>query len=263
MIRVGIGGWTFEPWRGTFYPAGLPQKRELEHASRAVTTIEINGTFYRNQNPATFRSWASQVPDDFVFAVKAPRIAVIRKQLSDGAESIERFLKSGITELGDKLGPILWQLAHNKKYDPEDIAGFLALLPPEQDGRKLRHALEVRHETFKDPSLIALARKHKVAIVMAESDDYPQIADLSADFVYARLQRSREDEAAGYPAKEIKEWVKRAKEWEAGEAPKGLNYVADAAKAVKNRDVFLYFISGAKQHNPAAAMATIKELGKK
>lgn len=260
-IKVGIGGWTFEPWRGVFYPEKHPQARELEYASRQITSIEINGTFYSTQKPASFRKWADETPDDFVFSLKASRYAVNRKQLATAGESIERFLTSGITELKSKLGPILWQLAGTKKFEPDDLAAFLDLLPPEIDGLKLRHVIEARHESFKVPEFVELMRAKKMAIVFADSDDYPAIPDLTADFVYARLQRSVEDEPTGYDAKALDRWAKVARGWEAGEAPEGLPYLHPEQPKAKARDAFVYFISGAKVRNPAAAMALIERLG--
>lgn len=260
-IKVGIGGWTFEPWRGVFYPEKHPQARELEYASRQVTSIEINGTFYSTQKPASFRKWAEETPDDFVFSLKASRYAVNRKLLATAGESIERFVTSGITELKSKLGPILWQLAGTKKFEPDDFAAFLDLLPAEVDGIKLRHAIEARHDSFKVPAFVELMRGKKMAIVFADSDDYPAIPDLTADFVYARLQRTVEDEPTGYDGKALDRWAKVARGWEAGEAPEGLSYVHPEQPKAKARDAFVYFISGAKVRNPAAAMALIERVG--
>ena len=193
MIRVGIGGWVFAPWRGEFYPKGLPQARELEHASRQLTTIEINGTFYRTQTPASFRKWGAETPDDFVFSLKGPQFTTNRRVLAEAGESIARFFASGVLELKSKLGPILWQMAPTKKFDPEDFEAFLALLPQSLDGRPIRHVVEVRHESFLVPAFIDLLRKFSVAVVVVESDKHPLIADVTSDFVYARLQRTSEE----------------------------------------------------------------------
>ncbi len=261
-IRVGIGGWTYEPWRGgTFYPEGLAQARELEYASRAVTSIEINGTFYGSQKPASFIKWAEETPDDFVFSLKAPRFAVNRRVLAEAGPSIEKFFTSGVHHLKSKLGPILWQFAPHKKYEPDDFAAFLALLPKSVEGLKLRHAIEVRHESFLVPEFIALLRKHSAAIVYAHHDEYPEAADITADFVYARLQSSAAKVETGYTGADLKKWAARARDWADGRPPKDLSAVAKAAKPAKT-DVFLYFISGAKERNPAAAQALIKELRK-
>jgi uncharacterized protein YecE (DUF72 family) len=260
MIRVGIGGWNFEPWKDNFYPKGLSAAKELGYASRHVTTIEVNGTFYSTFKPPTFRKWADETPDDFVFSLKANRFCVNRKVLGDAGESIERFLGSGVEELGPKLGPILWQLAGTKKFDPADVEAFLKLLPRKLGKLKLRHALEARHESFRDPAFVALARKHNVAIVFADADDYPQFADLTADFVYARLQRTDAKLKTGYGPKALDDWAKIAKGWEKGEAPKDLAYVAPAKADGVKRDVFAYMIAGAKEKNPHAAMALIERL---
>ena len=198
QIRIGIGGWTFEPWRGTLYPEGLVQKRELEYASRKLTTIEINGTFYGSQKPSTFAKWHDETPDDFVFSLKAPRFATNRRVLAEAGESVERFLASGVLELKNKLGPINWQFAPTKQFDADDFEAFLNLLPHKVDGREIRHALEVRHESFRDEAFVALARKHGVAIVMAGDSKYPQIADVTAKFVYARVMGTTEQFAQGY-----------------------------------------------------------------
>jgi uncharacterized protein YecE (DUF72 family) len=262
MIRVGIGGWTYEPWRGVFYPPGLAQSKELTHASRQVTAIEINGTFYGSQKPASFRKWHNETPDDFVFSVKGPRFAVNRRVLAEAGESIERFFASGVSELKAKLGPILWQFAATKKFDAEDFAAFVALLPAEVDGVKLRHALEPRHASFATPEFVALARKANAAIVFADSVKYPLIADLSADFVYARLQDAQAEIETGYSAKALDQWAKHAKTWSEGGAPDAFALVAPPAKARKQRDVFVFFINGAKERAPAAAQALIKRLGK-
>lgn len=191
-IRIGVGGWTFEPWRETFYPRGLPQAKELAHLSRALTAIEINGTFYRTQTPATFAKWRDETPEGFVFTVKAPRYAVNRTDLTAGADSIARFVDSGLGELGPKLGPILWQFAPTKKFARDEIAGFLDLLPENAGGLRLRHALEARHESFRDPAFVDLARARGAAIVLAADGAYPQFADPTADFAYARIQIARD-----------------------------------------------------------------------
>ena len=255
-IRIGIGGWTYEPWRGVFYPADLPQKRELEYASRHLTSIEVNGTFYRNQTPDTFAKWHDETPDDFVFALKAPRYATNRRVLSEAGPSIERFLASGILQLRDKLGPINWQFQATKKFDPDDFAGFLKLLPASAEGRTLRHAVEVRNETFLVPEFVDLAREHGVAIIIAGDCDYPQIADLTAPFVYVRIMGATE---TGYPPEALDQWIGRARDWAAGKAPNGLRTVAPPAASTA-RDVFLYVISGFKAGNPKAAMTMIQQL---
>lgn len=259
-IRVGIGGWVFKPWRGTFFPKGLPQARELEHASRALTTIEINGTFYRTQKPDTFRKWAAEVPDDFIFSVKGPQFATNRRILAEAGSSIDRFLASGVLELKSKLGPIMWQMPPTKKFDPDDFAAFLALLPQQLDGTALRHAVEVRHESFVNPAFIDLLRKHSVATVLVDSAKHPPIADVTSDFVYMRLQGTSEKETTGYAPAALDAWTKRAKAWSAGEAPSDVSTVAGGTPPKKPRDVFVYMISGAKVRAPAAAMAMLDRL---
>jgi uncharacterized protein YecE (DUF72 family) len=261
MIRVGIGGWVFKPWRGTFYPPGLPQARELEHASRALTTIEINGTFYGSQKPESFRRWADETPDDFVFSVKGPRFTTHRALLAEAGPSIERFLGSGVLELKTKLGPLLWQLPPTKAFAPDDFAAFLALLPRTFAGRAIRHAVEVRHRSFCCGEFVALMRKFGVAIVLVDSEQHPPIADVTADFVYLRLQRTAEEIETGYAAADLKTWAKRARAWDAGHAPSDLTTLAPAAEDPKQgRDVFVYMISGAKVRAPAAAQALLAEL---
>ena len=267
-IRVGIGGWTYEPWRGTFYPKGLPHARELEHAARAVTSIEVNGTFYRTQTPKTFRAWAEAVPEGFVFSLKAPRYATNRRVLAEAGESIGKFVASGLAELGEKLGPINWQFAPTKAFDAGDFAAFLDLLPEKAGGLTLRHAVEVRHESFCDAAFLDLVRARNVAVVVADSPDYPQIADMTADFVYARLQDAKADVETGYEAEALDRWAQRARHWESGTAPEGLRTVAPhpggkakTAKSAKvRRDCFLYFINGAKERAPAAAQALLERL---
>ncbi len=260
-IRVGIGGWTFEPWRGSFYPDKLPQKRELEYASRHLTTIEINGTYYGSQKPETFTHWHDEAPEDFVFSLKAPRFATNRRVLAEGAASIERFVTGGITRLGAKLGPINWQFMATKTFDPDDFAAFLKLLPHEVEGRHLRHVVEVRHESFRSPDFVALLREHRVAAVIAGDSDYPVIADATAPFVYARIMGTAAEHPLGYAPAALDAWAARAKDWAAGKPAEDFApVVASKAKATP-RDVYLYVISGAKERNPAAAQALIERVG--
>jgi uncharacterized protein YecE (DUF72 family) len=261
-IHIGIGGWTYEPWRGVFYPDGLAQKRELEYASRKLTSIEINGTYYGSQKPETFAKWHDETPDSFVFALKGPRFATNRRVLAEAGPSIERFLTSGVTELKDKLGPINWQFMASKKFDRDDFEGFLKLLPKSIEGRQIRHAVEVRHDSFKTPDFIKLLRKYGVAVVTAADSEYPQIADVTAPFVYARIMGTQETEAKGYAETAIDTWTERARLWASGKTPDGLETVMPPpAAANAQRDVFLYVISGFKVRNPAAAMAMIERLG--
>ena len=257
MIKIGIGGWTYEPWRGTFYPEGLPQKKELDFASRAVTAIEINGTYYGRQKPASFAAWAKAAPDGFVFAVKGSRYCTNRKVLAEAGESVTRFIEQGIVELGDKLGPILWQFMATKKFEADDMAAFLKLLPATHEGVMLRHAIQVRHESFAVPEFVDMTRKASVAIVFADSADYPAIGDITADFAYARLENAVEEEPAGYSPAELDRWAAAARTWEAGGAPDGLPYVAAKPPEKRMRDTFVFCINGAKIRAPAAAQALI------
>jgi uncharacterized protein YecE (DUF72 family) len=260
-IRIGIGGWTFEPWRGSFYPKGLPQARELAYASERLTSIEVNGTFYRSQTPATFRKWASQVPVGFVFALKGPRFATNRRVLKEAGDSVKRFLDSGVTELGDHLGPLLWQFAPAKKFDEADFSGFLELLPETFDGRSIRHVIEVRHDSFKTPAFIALLRKFSMPIVFTDHVKYPSIADLTGGFVYARLQRGEDTIPTAYPPKALVAWTDRLHKWASGGEPADLPRIAPAPKSKeKPRDVFAYVIHEGKVRAPAAAVALIERL---
>jgi uncharacterized protein YecE (DUF72 family) len=268
-IRVGVGGWTYEPWRNNFFPEGLAHHRELAYAAEHLTAIEVNGTYYSTQKPATFAKWRDETPDGFVFSLKASRYATNRKVLAEAGESIARFVGSGIEELGPKLGPIVWQFAPTKRFDPVDFGAFVDLLPAKVGGLALRHVLDVRHDSFKTPEYLALARKAGVATVFADSDDYPSFADLTAGFVYARLMRTQPELDTGYPAAALDAWTERARTWARGGEPDDLPRVEPAAPSAKKtpekdhapRDVFLYFISGAKERAPAAAMALIERLG--
>jgi uncharacterized protein YecE (DUF72 family) len=260
-IRVGVGGWIYEPWRGAFYPADLPQKRELEYMSRKLSSIEINGTFYRGPSRDSYARWRDETPDGFVFALKGPRYATHRRVLAEAGESIERFVAGGLAELGDKLGPINWQFPPTKRFEAADFAAFLDLLPRSIDGRPLRHAVEARHDSFRSPDFVALARDKGVAIVAAGDSDYPQIADPTAPFVYLRIMGTAEGEPTGYSAAALEGWAKRAKTWAVGGAPKDLPLLTKAPTAPGGREVFLYVISGFKTRNPAAAMALIERLG--
>ncbi len=258
-LYIGIGGWTYEPWRdGVFYPVKLSQKRELEYAASKVTSIEINGTYYGAQKPESFRKWHDETPAGFTFAVKGTRYATNRKDLSASKESVERFLTSGITELKDKLGPINWQFMATKKFDPTDFENFFKLLPPELDGVRLRHAVEVRNESFQDPRFIDLCRRYNVAVITAADSEFPQIGDQTADYAYIRLMGAREDEAKGYSDAELATRAGWIKSLASGQVPEDIA-VVEGRKAPA-RDVFFYVISGHKAHNPAAAMDLIERV---
>lgn len=260
-ILVGVGGWTFEPWRETFYPKGLAQKRELEFASRKVTSIEINGTYYGSQKPESFARWREETPEGFVFSLKGTRFTTNRRVLAEAGPSIERFLTSGVLELKEKLGPINWQFLPTKRYDPEDFEAFLKLLPASVEGHPIRHVVEVRHESFRVPGFIDLLRAYGVATVLTDKAEFPELPDVTAPFVYARLQRAAEGEATGYPAGELDRWAKRARAWATGGTAEGLAPVGPAEKKPpKSRDVFIYMINGFKPKAPAAAMALIERL---
>lgn len=243
-IRVGIGGWVYPPWRGVFYPPGLPQARELAHASRQVTAIEINGTFYGAQKPASFRRWYSETPEDFVFSLKGPRYATHRNDLAAAAPSIERFFGSGVLELREKLGPVLWQFAPWMPFDEGGFGAFLELLPRQRDGRAIRHVVEVRHRSFVSPAFADLLRRHRVALALVDDENYPAFDEVTADFVYARLRRCAEGESTGYAADALDGWMERFRE----------------LSAQSGRDCFVYFINGAKIRAPAAAQALLQRL---
>ncbi len=243
-VFVGIGGWNFAPWRGTFYPKGVTQAKELHYASRELTSIEINSTFYGLQKPATFQKWHDETPDGFVFSVKAPRFVMLRKDLADPAvaPAMQRFLASGLLNLGDKLGPINWQLHPSKSFKADEMAAFLALLPAKLEGRTLRHAIEARHPSFDNEEFCALAEKHRVAIVEAGDSEYPRIQARTAPFSYLRVMGTKAAAPQGYAPAALAKW-------------------ADHAKSLaREGDVFFYFISGAKERNPLAARALLAEL---
>ena len=250
-IRVGVGGWTYAPWRGVFFPKGLPQKDDLSYMSQRLSSIEVNGTFYRTQSPETFRKWHDETPEGFVFSLKGPRYVTNRKNLAEAGDSVRNFLDSGVRELNEKLGVINWQLAPTKSFDSAECEAFLKLLPPD-----LKHAFEVRHESFRCPEFVELARKYGVAIVLAGDSEYPLIPDITASFVYARIMGTTE-ESNGYPVESIDAWAERAKAFASGLVPSGLPPVAPATPQV-GKDVYLYVISGFKQANPVTAMQ-IKE----
>ena len=251
-IRAGIGGWNFPPWRGTFYPKGLTQARELSHASSHVTAIEINATFYGRQKPESFARWRDETPDGFVFAVKASRFTTHRRELLPA--DVDAFVVSGITALGPKLGPILWQFAPTRRFDAGVMGAFVASLPAKQDGLALRHVIETRHESFADPAWPMILREHGVAHAIVESDTHVLLGDLTAPFVYARLEMNDDSAAEGYDGAALDAWAGRAKAWAAGKPAAGLTCIAPAAKPAA-RDAFVFFISGEKVAAPRAAQA--------
>ena len=259
-IRVGVGGWLYAPWRGVFYPKGLKQADELAYAASHLTTIEINATHYRLQSPASFRKWAAAAPDGFMFSVKGPRLVTQQKLLAETGSFIKRFLASGLAELGDKLGPVLWQFAPFKKFDADDFARFLDHLPRELDGLKLNHVIEARHASFATPEFVKLMRDTGTSVAFTDAESWPSIADITGDVVYARLQRGDDKLPAAYPPKALDAWAERAKLWAKG-VPQDLPLVdAERKHATKPRDTFIYFIHEGKLRAPAAAMALIERL---
>jgi uncharacterized protein YecE (DUF72 family) len=257
-IRVGIGGWVYAPWRNNFYPHGLVQKRELEYASRHVTAIEVNGTWYGAQKPPTYARWRDETPEGFVFSAKAPQRITMSRTLAKTGGAIDDFL-GGIATLGAKLGPIVWQF--ERTIDRDEFTAFLALLPKQVARLKLRHVLDVRDAAFVDANYLALARQHSMATVFTDSTEYPSFSDITADFVYARLMRTRADIATGYPDDELDLWAGRLRNWARGDDPSDLPHIAPSRAGKRARDVFVYFISSAKERNPAAAMALLRKLG--
>jgi uncharacterized protein YecE (DUF72 family) len=259
-VRVGIGGWTYAPWRGgMFYPAGLVQRRELEYASRQLNSIEINGTYYGTQKPATYAKWRDETPEGFVFSAKAPQRIMESRALEKTGPQIEDFI-GGISELGEKMGPLVWQFDKGQRLDARAFEEFVELLPAEHGGRRLRHVLDVRDPAFITPSYLALARRHGMATVFTDSNDYPSFADLTADFVYARLMKSQSGIETGYPAAELDAWSERARAWLQGADPEDLPHEESERHSAAPRDIFLYFISSAKERNPAAAMDLLRRL---
>ena len=259
-IRVGIGGWVFPPWRGRFYPKGLVQRRELEYASRQLSAIEINGTYYGTQTPAVYAGWREQTPPGFVFTAKAPKRITQARALECTGPQVEDFV-GGIAALEDRLGALVWQFDAGTRIDRDAFAAFLGLLPREAGGRPLRHVLDVRDRGFVDAGFVELARRHGMATVYTDSDEHPNVADPTADFVYARLMRSRAHVASGYPADELAAWAARARTWARGGTPGDLPLLAPPAAGAARRDVFVFFISAAKERNPAAAVGLLRLLG--
>jgi uncharacterized protein YecE (DUF72 family) len=259
-IRCGIGGWTFEPWRGVFYPPGLSQKKELEYASRQLTAIEINGTYYSSFKPDSWAKWRESTPQGFKFAVKASRFCVNRKKLADGAQSIGFFLNQGLTELGDRLGPILWQFMATKKFDYDDFASFFDLLPETLEGLPLRHVIEVRNATFADPKFVGLCRERNITICASENENYPLIPDITGDLVYLRLISASDTIETGYDAKDLDLWAERFKAYAAGDIPAGFTPVDRTGPEAKPRDVYAFVIHEGKVRAPAAAMEFIKRV---
>jgi uncharacterized protein YecE (DUF72 family) len=261
-IRVGIGGWIYAPWRGVFYPKGLKQAEELRYAASRLTSIEINATHYRLQTPKSFRAWASAAPDGFAFSVKGPRLVTQQKALAESGNFIKRFFASGLAELGEKLGPVLWQFPPFKQFVAEDFARFIDHLPREMDGIAVNHVIEPRHASFASPEFVKLMRDTGTGIVYTDAETWPSIADVTGNVFYARLQRGDDTLAAAYPPKQLDVWAERAKVWAKGSAPQDLPLIEPAKKqAATPRDTFIYFIHEGKLRAPAAAVALIERLG--
>jgi uncharacterized protein YecE (DUF72 family) len=260
-VRVGIGGWSFPPWRGVFYPKGVSAAKELAFASKRMTAIEINSTFYGRQPKERFAAWAATTPEGFVFSVKGSRFVTNRRDLRTAAEALDVFMAQGVAELGAKLGPLVWQLAPTKTFDADEIAGFLELLPETLEGLALRHVLDARHESFKDPAFVALARAKGVGIVLTDSPKFPLIADPAGPITYIRLMRAEEDIVTGYASEDLALWARRATAFERGEEPDDLKLLAPPL-APQPRDVFVFMINGAKVRAPAAAEALLRSLAK-
>lgn len=284
-VRIGISGWRYPRWRGKFYPHGLAQRRELEYASRCFPSIELNGSFYSLQTPQRYRDWYGATPPGFVFAVKGSRHITHLRRLRDSERALANFFASGLLTLRAKLGPILWQLPPSLKFDPALIDEFLGLLPRNADAaltlarrrdaglmrgrsalsvdrnRRLRHAMEVRHDSFRDERFIALLRKHRVALVIADTARrWPDLRDVTADFVYIRLHGDQELYASGYGDPALRRWASRIRTWATGGAPPGRLVAEPAPKRVR-RDVYCYFDNDAKVHAPFDAAALMEKLG--
>lgn len=280
-VRIGISGWRYGPWRGVFYPGDLPQRRELEFAARAFPTIEINGTFYSLQRPESFARWAEAAPEGFVFSVKAPRFITHIKRLKNIDAPLANFFASGVLRLGAKLGPILWQFPPNFRFDADLLDAFFRLLPRDtaeaaalarrhdvrlkgrawltfDRRRKLRHAIEIRHESFVVPAFVALLRRHDIALVCADTPDYPRLMDLTADFAYCRLHGAEELYASGYGDHALREWAKRVAAWARGRELAGDKRASDrAARRRARRDVYVYFDNDKKVCAPRDAKSLI------
>ncbi|WP_298728147.1 DUF72 domain-containing protein [uncultured Ferrovibrio sp.] len=282
-IRIGISGWTYTPWRGVFYPEGLRQKDEMAYAAATFPSIEVNGTFYGSQWPASFKRWAAVAPEDFVFSIKAPRYITHILRLRDARSALANFLASGLLALGPKLGPILWQMPPSYRFDEKSLAAFLRLLPhdteeasklaarhdrPIKGGafltpdakRPMRHALEIRHDSFRDSRFIDLLREHDVALVVADAVEWPCLEDVTSDFIYARLHGSEQLYVNRYTTSALDRWARKFRTWAEGGEPRGANRIGRKAPRRK-RDIFVYFDNDAKVHAPFDAMRLARRLG--
>lgn len=283
QVHIGVSGWQYKPWRGQFYPEGLLQRGELAYLASVFRTVEINGTFYSMKTPDAFGRWADETPEGFLFAVKGPRFLTHMKRLRDPRAPLANFLASGLLRLGPKLGPILWQLPPNFQFDPERLATFFELLPRDtqqaahlgrhHDGRlrtrawlrtesqqPIRHAIEIRHESFCNPAFIDLLRKHKIALVCADTVKWPLLMDLTADFVYCRLHGSKELYRSAYSVKELSRWAERIEAWRNGEPMTDGTFAGPPLGRHSRRDVYVYFDNTDKLHAPQDAQTLIKRL---
>jgi uncharacterized protein YecE (DUF72 family) len=284
QIRIGISGWRYEPWRGEFYPPKLPQRQELEYASSKLTSIEINGTFYSMQKPTSFQNWYSSTPANFIFSVKGPRYITHIQRLRDVETPLANFLASGVLTFREKLGPFLWQFPPNFKFEPEKMETFLKLLPHNtgaakylasnhdkwmskraafedvDDHYKLRHAIEIRNKSFAIPEFLELLRKYDVAIVCADTVEWPKITDLTSDFVYCRLHGSEELYASGYDEKSLDQWAEWVQIWALGGEPSTEKILKKNPPKAKTRDVFVYFDNDTKVRAPFDAQSLIKRV---
>jgi uncharacterized protein YecE (DUF72 family) len=284
MVRIGLSGWTYPPWRGVFYPKGLKQKKELEYAASQFRTIEINGTFYGMQRPDAFAAWADQVPDGFLFAVKGPRFITHMLRLKDARTPLANFIASGLLRLGEKLGPVLWQFPPDFRFDPERMEPFLAMLPHsaaeaarlgrDHNGHlkapawldiaadtPMRHAVEIRHDSFRDQAFIDMLRRHNVALVCADTVEWPRLMDLTSDFVYCRLHGSQELYASGYDDAALDDWARWVTAWASGKEPADAKRIGGKAKPMR-RDVFMYFDNSMKVKAPENARGLVGRLGR-
>lgn len=282
-IRIGISGWTYAPWRGKFFPKGLPQKHEMAYAARTFPSIEVNGTFYGQQRPEIFERWYDGTPDDFVFAIKASRYITHIRRLRDAEKPLANFLAQGLLALREKLGPILWQLPPSYKFDAERLEDFLTLLPHDTEAaakiarrhdagmkgrvfltpdkkRPVRHAMEIRHESFRDPEFARLLRKYKVGLVVADTVEWPRLGDITADFVYARLHGSEQLYASGYSDKALADWARWFRSWSKSSVPRDIDRLSDEKARTKVKDIFVYFDNDIKVRAPFDAKVLAKRL---
>ncbi|HEY3743061.1 MAG TPA: DUF72 domain-containing protein [Bryobacteraceae bacterium] len=282
-VRIGISGWNYAPWRGVFYPSKLPHKKELDYAARLFPSIEVNGTFYGLQRPEAFGTWRSETPDDFVFAIKGSRYITHMRKLLDIEAPLANFMASGVLRLGPKLGPILWQFPPQMKFDSERFRNFFSLLPHDTrqavdlarrhdqrlDDRDwlqcdteqpMRHAVEIRHDTFRSPEFIELLREYDIALVCADTVEWPRLMDLTSDFVYCRLHGSEELYVSGYDSAALDRWAARVRTWARGGEPEDAERILPPTKRKKCRDVFVYFDNDVKVRAPADALSLAQRL---